>query len=116
VASGDMPGAAPGRLAYTPSQLREIIREWHALANGYDRDFEDADIIQMVQPPGQDAPSGFFADIVRGSGAALEHSLKQERLFCVQQAEKFQAALDAYLGVEVAEAGAFDRHDTGTVF
>lgn len=111
-----MQDGAVGRLAYTPWQLREIIREWRALAEGYDSDLHDAETLRGVQPPGQDAPSGFFAEVVHSSGAALRQSLQQERLFCEQQAEKLQATLNAYLGVETTEAGKFDQQDTGTVF
>jgi hypothetical protein len=68
-----------------------------------------------VQAPGQDAPSSFFATVVQNSGETLQQSLTKERDLCLRQAEKFQAALDAYLGVEHTTKSDFDKQDPGTV-
>jgi hypothetical protein len=107
--------AGPGRFAYSPDQLREIINEWNDIATSYRDDIENADVVRSVQPPGHDAPSGFFATVVQSSGDALQQSLLKERDHCLRQADKFQAALDAYLGVEHTTKSDFDKQNPGTV-
>jgi hypothetical protein len=105
----------PGRFAYSPDQLREIIKEWNDIAESYRVDIQDADVVKSVQPPGQDGPSSFFATVVQNSGDALQQSLTKEQDLCMRQAEKFQAALDTYLGVEHTTKNDFDKQDPGTV-
>jgi hypothetical protein len=113
-----VPGApsVAGHFAFDPDTLREIVKEWQDLAEDYSADIRDSDELVFIVPPADDGPSNFFTDVVRGSVRALQETLSAESNFCRLQAERFQAALDAYLGTEHATVGEFEKTDGGTVF
>jgi hypothetical protein len=108
--------AGAGHFAFDPDGIREIIKGWRELADSYPEAIRDAEVLRRVQPPGNDDPSGFFAAVVQASGEALQQSLTAERTFCLRQLDKFQAALDSYLGVEHKTVDGLARQESGTVF
>lgn len=98
-ALGDV-GGAGGSFAYSPDQLRDLVKEWTDLATDYQNSLRDAYYLTRVEGPGAELVSRSYASVANASGQAYLDSLQSRIDYCFAQAQKFQDALDDYLGQE----------------
>jgi hypothetical protein len=112
---------ATGGFTYDEITLNELIKEWLALAEDYDRSYSRSQMLERVVGPGKDYVSESVAKAANSYGRAYLNYLEQNRKYCVDQAQLCQNALDEYLGIErrsvtgITQAGhALD--DSGQVF
>ena len=89
-----------GGFAYDEVTLGELIKEWLALADDYDRSFRDSQDLVRVVGPGRDFASEALAKAATSYGRNYLSYLLQNRDYCIDQAQLCQNALDDYMGVE----------------
>lgn len=89
-----------GGFAYDEVTLGELIKEWLALSDDYDRSYQDSQRLTLVKGPGLDFASAAVANAANSYGAAYLAYLKQNQKYCLDQAQLCQNALDDYLGIE----------------
>jgi hypothetical protein len=89
-----------GGFAYDETTLTDLAKEWLSLADDYNRSFRDAQRLVGVKGPGLDFASEAVAGAANTYGKAYLNYLRQNRAYCIDQAQLFQNALDDYLGVE----------------
>lgn len=96
------PGGAPagGRFAFEPDEIRAAITEWDKLIEAYIEDSRAADRLTNVRAPGDEYASRSMAQSANDSGQKVKDSIEAQRKYCVSQRNKFQAALNQYLGVD----------------
>jgi hypothetical protein len=106
------PGGAPpgGRFSFEPDQIRAVITEWDKLIEAYDADDRAADRLINVRAPGDEYASRSMAQSANDSGQKVKDSIVAQRDYCMRQRDKFQAALNQYLGVDDAAAKDISRH------
>jgi hypothetical protein len=98
--SGITSGGRGGSFAYSPDQIRDLVKEWTDLAKDYEGSLANADLMANVEGPGTEFASQSHASVARESGRAYLESLKNRIEYCYGQAQKSQDALDSYLGQE----------------
>ncbi|WP_459716819.1 hypothetical protein [Actinophytocola sp. KF-1] len=99
--SGNTEGTiTTGGFSYDEVTLGELIKEWLALADDYDRSFQNSQRLTIVEGPGLDFASAGVANAANSYGTAYLAYLKQNEKYCIDQAQLYQNALDDYLGVE----------------
>jgi hypothetical protein len=89
-----------GGFAYDEDTLTGLVKEWLALADDYDNSVHNSQRLILVEGPGRDFASGAVAKAANSYGAAYLAYLKQNRRYCLDQAQLSQNALDDYLGIE----------------
>jgi hypothetical protein len=89
-----------GTFSYTPEALRDLVTRWTSLAESYQQSRENAQAMTQVKGPGLEYASQAHASVANSSGQAYLLSVEQKWRYCLAQAQKFQNALDDYLGVE----------------
>lgn len=103
-----------GDFAYTPDQLQQIINNWKDLATSYNDSVRDARNMTRVVGPGRDFASHAFAEAANQSGRAYLAYLENNRDYCLQEAQRCQDALDAYLGLEERTIIELNKADGGS--
>jgi hypothetical protein len=104
-----------GQYTFDPDQIRQVIKNWTELAYSYAKSRQDARPMTTVAPPGNEFVSESFAAKANWSGESYVAYCKRNTLICLQEAQRYQDALDAYLGAEertIIELGKTD--DGGT--
>jgi hypothetical protein len=91
---------ARGSFSFDPDELQSLIRKWRELADDYADSRRNADAMMLITPPGDDFASKAHAEVANKSGASYSAYLLNNWLYCRDQADLFQQALDDYLGVE----------------
>lgn len=110
IAGGTAEGAfTTGSFAFDEDTLRDLIKDWQALADSYLDSLESAEAMTVVVPPADDFASEAQAAAAGRSGQAYYAYLQHNRDYCLEQADLFQAALDDYLGVEDAIVTEIDK-------
>ena len=89
-----------GSFAFDEDTLRSLITDWLNLADKYSEAAQTAHSMSRVRGPGEDFASRSHATVANTSGSAYRSSLDHDQVYCLQQAQAFQDALDTYLGVE----------------
>ncbi len=89
-----------GGFSYDEATLTDLVKEWLALAEDYDRSLRDSEPLVKVVGPGRDFASESMAKAATSYGHAYLKYLVQNRDYCYNQAQLCQNALDDYLGVE----------------
>lgn len=100
-----------GRFTFDPDQIRQVIQNWKDLADSYARSATDSLIMTRVAPPGNEFVSESFAVKANATGASYIAYCEHNRDICMREAQRYQDALDAYLGVEertIIELGKVD--------
>lgn len=93
-------GGSGGSFAYTPDQLRDLVKEFVDLAEDYRKSLNNAKLMAQVEGPGTEFASQSHASVANESGRAYLDSLENRIEYFYGQAQKFQDALDSYLGQE----------------
>jgi hypothetical protein len=93
-------GAARGSFSFDPDELRSLITKWRELADDYADSRRAAEAMMLVTPPAEDFASEAHAKAANRSGASYSAYLLSNWMYCRDQADLFQQALDDYLGVE----------------
>ncbi|MFI7680201.1 hypothetical protein [Actinophytocola sp. NPDC049390] len=89
-----------GGFSYDEATLEGLITEWLALSDDYDRSFRDSQDLVRVVGPGLDFASRSVAKAAASYGRNYLLYLRQNRDYCIEQAQLCQNALDDYLGLE----------------
>jgi hypothetical protein len=89
-----------GGFSYDQATLEDLIKEWLSLYDDYDRSYRDTRRLVLVEGPGLDFASDGLAGAANSYGEAYRRYLRQNREYCLTQAQLCQNALDDYLGVE----------------
>ncbi len=89
-----------GGFTYDEDTLNDLIAEWLALAEDYNRSFRDSQRLVAVKGPGLDFASEAVAGAANSYGQAYLNYLRQNATYCTEQAQLCQNALDDYLGIE----------------
>ena len=89
-----------GGFAYDEDTLTGLVKEWLALADDYDLSYRRSRMLERVVGPGKDFASESVAVAANSYGKAYLVYLKQNKDYCVEQAQLYQNALDDYLGIE----------------
>lgn len=90
-----------GQFTFVPDEVRAIVKDWIELAREYDHSIRNADqLVVIVEPPGKDQASEFYVQRTGTAVTMYAESLIQKQEYCYNQAQKFQDALNDYLGVE----------------
>jgi hypothetical protein len=89
-----------GGFAYDEATLNDLIKEWIGLADDYDRSYRQSRMLERVVGPGKDFASESVAKAANSYGKAYLIYLKQNKDYCINQAQLCQNALDDYLGIE----------------
>jgi hypothetical protein len=105
-----------GNFAYTPDQVRDIIKGFLDLAESYRNSLVNARVMASVEAPGLEYASESHAVAARAMGEGYLKSITDSYHYCLAQAQKFQDTLDDYLGLEhhnvarLNRAGSPDDH------
>lgn len=91
---------ASGSFAFDEQTLRDLVKDWLALAESYRESARRARHMAMVQAPGLDFASEAQIQAVGRHGGAYLDYVTHNHDYCVRQAQIFQDALHDYLGVE----------------
>jgi hypothetical protein len=89
-----------GSFAFTEADMIKIRDNWLDLAESYRESGRNAERMGRIEPPADDMASKFHANAANLSGESYKTYLEHNRIYCIQQAQLFQDALDDYLGVE----------------
>ena len=109
VAADSAAAVGGGRFSFEPDQIRAVITEWNKLIEAYEADGRAADRLARVQAPGNEYASRSMAESANASGQKVVDSIVAQRAYCVSQRDKFQAALNQYLGVEETTVGDMNK-------
>ena len=109
VAADSAAAVGGGRFAFEPDQIRAVITEWDSLIESYEADRRAANRLTQVQAPGNEYASRSMAEAANASGQKVVDSIVAQRDYCISQRDKFQAALNQYMGVEETTAGDMNR-------
>jgi hypothetical protein len=116
VMSGTTDGTVSGgQYTFDPDQIRQVIKNWTDLATSYATSWRQARPMTNVAPPGNEFVSESFAAKANWSGESYIAYCQRNTDICVREAQRYQDALDAYLGAEdrtIIELGKTD--DDGT--
>lgn len=95
---GEMPPppGAGGKFNFAPSEIRAIVKDWEELADGYSKSLVKSERAAAVAGPGAEFASERHAMTASASLTAYFESVRLKRDYCVEQAVKFQQALDSY--------------------
>jgi hypothetical protein len=103
---GDMlpppPPGSGGKFNFAPNEVRAIVKDWLALADGYAASLRGSTRGGAVDGPAPDNASERHGETATRSFAAYFKSLQLKHAYCVEQAAKFQSSLDGYLGTDEA--------------
>lgn len=89
-----------GRFTFDSDQIRQVITNWKDLADSYDRSIEQARPMAAIGPPGEEFASLGFATAANASGNSYLAYCARNRDICLREGQRYQDALDAYLGAE----------------
>lgn len=89
------PGSG-GKFKFAPSEIRAIVKDWLELADGYQESMRRSERTTVVSGPGQEYASERHAMTASASLSSYFDSVKLKYDYCVEQAVKFQQALDGY--------------------
>lgn len=89
------PGSG-GKFKFAPEEIRAIVKDWLELADGYADSMRQSSRSSAVAGPGQEYASERHAMTASASLSSYFDSVKLKRDYCVEQAVKFQQALDSY--------------------
>lgn len=96
------PPGSGGKFNFAPSEIRAIVKDWLELADGYQESLKESVRLVEVEGPGAEDASERHAMTASASGSAYVESVMLKHTYCIEQAAKFQDALDSYLGTEEA--------------
>lgn len=107
-----------GAFTFSPDRAKQIRDTWKELADSYDKSISRARTMYQITPPAQDFASVSFTDIANTSGASYARFCQGRRDKCLREAQRYQDALDTYLGAEertvIALGDAGTSADDGT--
>jgi arabinogalactan endo-1,4-beta-galactosidase len=98
-----------GSFTYTEGEMRTLIKNWHDLADSYQKSLQHALFMARIESPAEDFASRAYTDAANQSGKAYERYLEHNRAYCEQQAQMLQDVLDEYLGVEHANTTEIEK-------
>jgi hypothetical protein len=111
-ASGTTEGAVTnGTFTFNEPEMKTIINNWLDLGRSYDESIRGSFRMTIVEGPGRDFASQMFATAANQSGDSYVAYLKNNRDYCLQQAQLFQDTLDSYLGVEHTNVTGINNSD-----
>lgn len=90
------PPGSGGKFNFAPDEIRAIVKDWLELADGYGESMRQSERTTMVASPGQEYASERHAMTASASLSSYFDSVKLKHDYCVEQAVKFQQALDGY--------------------
>ena len=101
IVSGTTEGTiSGGKYSFDPDTIRQIINNWVELAHSYNQSVQDARPMAVIAPPGDEFVSESFADKANASGRSYIAYCEHNRDICLREAQRYQDALNAYLGAE----------------
>lgn len=100
IGAGAIAGAAGagGQFAFHPDEIQALVKDWLDLADSYESSLATARLLAAVIGPATDSASEMHADAASSSGRLYMESLQEKFHYSRGQAQKFQDALNAYLG------------------
>lgn len=99
--SGETTGTIRGgAFTFSPDRAKQIRDTWKELAASYHDSLLNADIMSRIVAPAQDFVSVSFTEKANTSGASYIKFCKGRRDKCLREAQRYQDALDTYLGAE----------------
>jgi hypothetical protein len=110
IANGSVQGS--GGFAFDEQTMRDLVRDWYALADHYAASRLTSHRMAMVVGPGLDHASASQARATNAHGAAYLSYLRHNEKYCLEQARVFEDALNDYLvaeGRNVVDIRAADR-------
>jgi len=101
IVSGTTQGTiSGGSYTFDPDTIRQVIKNWTDLAESYIQSSQDARPMARVAPPGDEYVSESFAHKANASGQSYIAYCRRNADICHREAQRYQDALDTYLGVE----------------
>jgi hypothetical protein len=100
-----------GRFTFDPDTITQVVKNWKDLADSYDQSVRDARSMTQVAPPGDEFVSESFADKANASGKSYIAYCEHNRDMCKREAQRYQDALDTYLGAEERTIIELDKVD-----
>ncbi|MFC9251062.1 hypothetical protein [Amycolatopsis thailandensis] len=107
------PVAEGAGFKYDEATLHELVKEWTDLAKEYSMDRNEAQMIAIAMPPGQEYASGGNAEVTRDSGNALMSTLDERITYCERMADKYRTALGKYATAEDGATTAINQQPKG---
>jgi hypothetical protein len=89
-----------GGYTFDPDTIKQVIKNWVELANSYAQSAAEARPMARIGPPGDEFVSKSFADKANASGESYISYCIHNADICTHEAQRYQDALDAYLGAE----------------
>lgn len=89
-----------GGYTFDPDTIKQVIDNWHDLAISYHQSIRDARPMAATAPPGDEFVSESFTVKANASGESYIEYCRSNRDICLREAQRYQDALDSYLGVE----------------
>ncbi|SDI60072.1 hypothetical protein SAMN05192558_106341 [Actinokineospora alba] len=90
------PPGSGGKFKFAPDEIRAIVKAWEELADGYRESMRLSERATVVSGPGQEYASERHAMTASASFSSYFDSVRLKHDYCVEQAVKFQQALDSY--------------------
>jgi PE family len=100
-----------GRFTFDPDTIQQVINNWVELADSYAQARQDAFAMTQIKPPGDEFVSQSFAAKANASGESYIAYCKHNRDICRREAQRYQDALDTYLGAEERTIIEFGKTD-----
>lgn len=101
IASGTTEGTIHGgTFTFDPDTIAQVVKNWKDLADSYNDSLRSADPMVRVAPPGDEFVSESFAEKANASGNSYLAYCEHNRDICLREAQRYQDALDTYLGAE----------------
>jgi hypothetical protein len=101
IAGNNTQGAiTTGTFEFDEDTMRQLVSEWLSLAEDYEDSLNRTVTMVQIEGPGLDFASESHAEAANASGSAYLAYLRNNRDYCLQQAQLFQNALHDYLGIE----------------
>lgn len=100
---------------YDATTLHDLANQWTDLANEFQNDLTQAELIARAQGPGIEYASGGNAELIRASGDALSNTLQQRMQYCQGMADKYLGALGKYATTEEKHVAEISKHSGGTL-
>jgi hypothetical protein len=89
-----------GRFTFDPDTIQQVINNWMELADSYAQSAQDARPMAAIRPPGDEFVSESFATKANASGLSYIAYCDHNARICLREAQRYQDALDTYLGAE----------------